>query len=280
MERNRQRSTGFTLIELLVVIAIIAILAAILFPVFAQAREKGRAISCLSNARQLGLANYMYIEDNDETLPFAVASLSSTVVETVYDEIYPYMKNANILQCPDAPQALAANALIQIVTTILGNHGWVVPGNYQYFSYVFNYRVFEVGPLIFDGVVLNLIGPPTTLAQYPYPADQPVFYDGYIGYTGGVNIYLPIAPRHTNTANVAYLDGHAKVFHMIQNPDPTQYDSTLVHGYLDTWIIPHSGPFKTLPGHPNLPNFQFAGVVIDPVCANPLTSDQCLAQTD
>ncbi|HEV2472758.1 MAG TPA: prepilin-type N-terminal cleavage/methylation domain-containing protein, partial [Chthonomonadales bacterium] len=60
---------GFTLIELLVVIAIIAILAAILFPVFAQAREKARAISCLSNEKELGLSVLMYVQDYDENFP-------------------------------------------------------------------------------------------------------------------------------------------------------------------------------------------------------------------
>ena len=60
---------GFTLIELLVVIAIIAILAAILFPVFAQARAKARQISCLSNTKQMGTATMMYVQDYDETLP-------------------------------------------------------------------------------------------------------------------------------------------------------------------------------------------------------------------
>src|SRR5262249_4483117 len=68
-ERKMRRNRGFTLIELLVVIAIIAILAAILFPVFAQAREKARQATCLSNCKQIGLASNMYVQDYDETFP-------------------------------------------------------------------------------------------------------------------------------------------------------------------------------------------------------------------
>src|SRR5437899_7088536 len=67
--RMRKQNRAFTLIELLVVIAIIAILAAILFPVFAQAREKARAISCLSNTKQVSLGVLMYVQDYDETFP-------------------------------------------------------------------------------------------------------------------------------------------------------------------------------------------------------------------
>src|SRR5437899_4060683 len=70
---NRLSHTGFTLIELLVVIAIIAILAAILFPVFAQAREKARQAGCLSNTKQIGVAVQMYVQDYDERLPNACA---------------------------------------------------------------------------------------------------------------------------------------------------------------------------------------------------------------
>jgi prepilin-type N-terminal cleavage/methylation domain-containing protein len=79
--KSRLRHPGFTLIELLVVIAIIAILAAILFPVFAQAREKARAISCLSNLKQAGLAFAMYTQDYDETcVPQEVAARSTMAV--------------------------------------------------------------------------------------------------------------------------------------------------------------------------------------------------------
>ena len=122
---------GFTLIELLVVIAIIAILAAILFPVFAQAREKARQASCLSNCKQLGTALILYLDDYDETYPLSWGWLKPTpitegpgayyaylsdgtgfVTEVVVashqgwgyttwaDEIWPYVKNIKMYECP------------------------------------------------------------------------------------------------------------------------------------------------------------------------------------
>jgi prepilin-type N-terminal cleavage/methylation domain-containing protein/prepilin-type processing-associated H-X9-DG protein len=107
---SHKSSKGFTLIELLVVIAIIAILAAILFPVFAQAREKARAISCLSNMKQIGLSLLMYVQDYDEQFP-AGSKLSYPNGPTNYNyveagvgwagQIYPYTKSAAILKCPD-----------------------------------------------------------------------------------------------------------------------------------------------------------------------------------
>jgi len=92
------KKLGFTLIELLVVIAIIAILAAILFPVFAQAREKARAISCTSNEKQIGLAIMQYVQDYDETLPYANVINATTGVETRwYNAVDPYIKNGTKL---------------------------------------------------------------------------------------------------------------------------------------------------------------------------------------
>jgi prepilin-type N-terminal cleavage/methylation domain-containing protein/prepilin-type processing-associated H-X9-DG protein len=94
--RSIKRS-GFTLIELLVVIAIIAILAAILLPVFAAAREKARAADCASNLKQMGMATQMYTQDADETLPALINKRGWG------GEIYPYLKSTGVYACPDDP---------------------------------------------------------------------------------------------------------------------------------------------------------------------------------
>jgi prepilin-type N-terminal cleavage/methylation domain-containing protein/prepilin-type processing-associated H-X9-DG protein len=108
--RLRKSEQGFTLIELLVVIAIIAILAAILFPVFAQAREKARQTSCLSNEKQIGLSLLMYVQDYDEQFPtgskLSYPNGPNNLNPLMYGvawagQVYPYTKSAQILKCPD-----------------------------------------------------------------------------------------------------------------------------------------------------------------------------------
>jgi len=122
----RPRRPGFTLIELLVVIAIIAILAAILFPVFAQAREKARAISCMSNAKQMGNAINMYKQDFDETFPQAYWYVNNNSSANGYVQwsgaTQPYIKNWNMFTCPsDRLRGLAP-------TNFVGNNlGFGVP---------------------------------------------------------------------------------------------------------------------------------------------------------
>lgn len=105
MVRSARQRSAFTLIELLVVIAIIAIIAAILFPVFAQAREKARATSCLSNLKQMGLGLMMYTQDYDENL------VPAWIGYPTYgfpgnarwcDVIQPYVKNSQIFTCPSS----------------------------------------------------------------------------------------------------------------------------------------------------------------------------------
>src|SRR5437867_10886932 len=104
--RGRCRG-GFTLIELLVVIAIIAILAAILFPVFAQARAKARSIACLSNVKQLGKAFHMYVQDYDETCPSMCGSNGACLPTGQHRSwewwfgLMPYGNSVALLYCPE-----------------------------------------------------------------------------------------------------------------------------------------------------------------------------------
>ncbi len=117
-----RRQFGFTLIELLVVIAIIAILAAILFPVFAKAREKARQITCASNMKQLGLGFIQYQQDNDEKNPSGVAYGAGWA-----GEIYSYVKSTGVYKCPDDAQN-------------------VIYGNSMPISYAFNTNLAGGGP--------------------------------------------------------------------------------------------------------------------------------------
>jgi prepilin-type N-terminal cleavage/methylation domain-containing protein/prepilin-type processing-associated H-X9-DG protein len=141
----RTARRGFTLIELLVVIAIIAILAAILFPVFAQAREAARKSSCLSNLKQIGTAVAMYNQDFDGIYPMVRYATGGNHL-TWKQEIYPYTKNAGIYHCP-------SNSINQIsndadcgygagnIAVPIANYGWATmtgvsstPNSFTYYT--------------------------------------------------------------------------------------------------------------------------------------------------
>jgi prepilin-type N-terminal cleavage/methylation domain-containing protein/prepilin-type processing-associated H-X9-DG protein len=112
MQRCHRSQTGFTLIELLVVIAIIAILAAILFPVFAQARDKARQATCLSNEKQIGTAAMMYVQDYDEYYPVRYGATPAPGARqmTWKDMLAPYLKNTGVYKCPSNPAARNVDA--------------------------------------------------------------------------------------------------------------------------------------------------------------------------
>jgi len=154
----RRHGSGFTLIELLVVIAIIAILAAILFPVFAQAREKARQTQCLSNAKQLGLATMMYVQDYDETYPRLYlyntpAPRASWATYSWQDAIAPYVKNGSITvnwasADGNSPVTLPAGGIWLCPSQPDGNARNIYGGNDTIFTAEYYGQSVEKGPLV------------------------------------------------------------------------------------------------------------------------------------
>jgi prepilin-type N-terminal cleavage/methylation domain-containing protein/prepilin-type processing-associated H-X9-DG protein len=120
---------GFTLIELLVVIAIIAILSAILFPVFASAREKARQMSCISNEKQLGIAFSQYTQDFDERYPVGINGSAGLGWG---HEIYPYVKSSQVFTCPDdtTQPSPDGHAISYGYNRNLANSSWI--NNFEY----------------------------------------------------------------------------------------------------------------------------------------------------
>jgi prepilin-type N-terminal cleavage/methylation domain-containing protein len=236
------RRKGFTLIELLVVIAIIAILAAILFPVFAQAREKARQTTCTSNTKQSALAFMMYINDYDETFPlgfgfynnqwyweyFHDAPYNWRIPEpgpawTVYqvhwsNSIQPYAKNYGLYECPSCPPRRVSGVDYSAAATQRAKV------TYTYNGLLHAYSQAQIAnpsrlPLLWEGLgKVSLDG-----FAYTYPvlqcsdASRPCRYSsctfGYNpnNYPNGVMIYVPLSMWiHSNGALFAHADGSAK----------------------------------------------------------------------
>jgi prepilin-type N-terminal cleavage/methylation domain-containing protein/prepilin-type processing-associated H-X9-DG protein len=229
----RVRRTGFTLVELLVVIAIISILAAVLFPVFARAREAARRTSCLSNLRQIGTADLMYTEDYSGTFwatpepgggvsPLDGCTSPACGGTTFWsDLLLTYVGyDTNIFNCPDNDDPLSDTDLYDIPAVPQGSaSSWSSPTAYRV-----DYGFADFGPHA------DPTNPPWLYSQLAAPSEIAVFADadtawnyascqldpekpagkGSYYFTVGINGFDYGTPRHGNGLNMAYADGHAK----------------------------------------------------------------------
>jgi prepilin-type N-terminal cleavage/methylation domain-containing protein/prepilin-type processing-associated H-X9-DG protein len=199
---SKRHRNGFTLIELLVVIAIIAILAAILFPVFAKAREAARSTSCKSNLKQIGLAANMYKQDYDETLPFSVNGQNSFTwagTGTTYWAYFylPYTKNQQIWACPSARDASCKYNSYGLSGYLDGS---------------------ATTPGIADAAVVDVSG--TILAHDSFESrmdDNGDMLKISTGFTENLKQsndirYKDEAWRHSDSCNVLFYDGHVKAY--------------------------------------------------------------------
>ena len=196
------KRSGFTLIELLVVIAIIAILAAILFPVFARAREKARQTSCLSNMKQLALGVMMYTQDYDELLPYG-SSVPINLHYCLWEGVQPYVKNLQLYVCPsDSLQSCLSGGAPPSGTN------WGAEWATWRLSYGYNYSL--------EGRSIGMAQYPAETAVLAEQKERPYFYQqGAALPNGGIGIGYTSAPqrldnRHNGGMNIGFLDGHAK----------------------------------------------------------------------
>ncbi|HZP82448.1 MAG TPA: DUF1559 domain-containing protein [Chthonomonadaceae bacterium] len=222
---NRGSRHGFTLIELLVVIAIIAILAAILFPVFAQAREKARGVSCLSNAKQLGLAGAMYTQDYDEmVVPAWMLYSLDPLDEPLWPRtLQPYIKNTQIISCPSDPSRTPYKPQPPGWTALDDLGLWGIFAAYGRNACLSNQNASLAG--VAEPANSILFGETRwpadagTLANFGYyltfwtnqPDSLCPYDDSEANRSYGNNSTGP-SNRHTEGANVAFFDGHSKWF--------------------------------------------------------------------
>jgi prepilin-type N-terminal cleavage/methylation domain-containing protein/prepilin-type processing-associated H-X9-DG protein len=222
---------GFTLIELLVVIAIIAILAAILFPVFARARENARRASCQSNLKQIGLGIAQYTQDYDEKLPLGAVDFMGGRIFWA-QSIMPYVKSIQIFECPsfghtagrgftyDLQSNMTPGAGYQIGRFTEYGLNWALQPQTSYVSTSFAIaQMTHPAELLMLSDVSGLLVPGESLGYSPNPTTDTgtnlgsygaydVFYNAQMG-VDGWNSSGPAA-RHLGTGNVLFADGHVK----------------------------------------------------------------------
>jgi len=214
---------GFTLIELLVVIAIIAILAAILFPVFSRAREQANKTACLSNMKQIGMAVQMYCQDWDETYPFLGWDMNDPFC-TPQAKIYPYVKNLGVYDCPSADMFKLAGVYDGCARN--GPGGWPFPPDWVGVS-------IDIGFNDKIGIPLpNVVG--LKMSQMPAPSEAVVFSDAamFVSCGGTRTVYANACgaacsyglrtrknTRHAEGSNLTFADGHTKWMNFMEIAD-------------------------------------------------------------
>jgi prepilin-type N-terminal cleavage/methylation domain-containing protein len=241
----RTRSAGFTLIELLVVIAIIAILAAILFPVFAQARERARSTQCISNLRQSATAVLLYAQDYDDTFPmnlYLQFSASGPCVFSFYQALVPYQKNGEIMLCPSDGKRVSPALAFQIAGLPP-----ICPPVLPEFSYTHNYGLIDFG--LDNNLFPNTGRAVKTLARVEYPVETVMIYDGTLALPGGpfAQFDTPIQARHFGLVNANYVDGHASLVRTRPLTDAQgnqQSGRTLDNRHtVFAWVVADGGPY-------------------------------------
>lgn len=220
------------MIELLVVIAIISIIAAILFPVFAKAREKARQTACLNNLKQMGLSLMQYVQDYDETYPltfYASSDATGACNMSSFQLLEPYQKSSLLLICPSDPIPLDYTAGSATFSALIGH---LYPGpchtgvDVTHMSYQPNMQLIDVGDT--NILITGSLTAPTgrsvhKMSEVQFPADTAAFYEASLalgGGTAGLTPYdMPVQPRHNGVLNVAWADGHASLVHTLPDID-------------------------------------------------------------
>lgn len=218
--RNISRK-GFTLIELLVVIAIIAILAAILFPVFSKAREKARQATCTSNLKQVGLAMMQYTQDWDETFP--TCDLANAVAGGWNEyhwfwPIAPYLKNINVLHCPQIRSAKNSAPYQQNICPS-GSRKWPEGGQALWGTIAW-------GETIPAASLASIVSPANVIStlELAYEDAGTInsgFMSWHTGMLNGDSGYGPtwvVLPAHNNGMNYIFADGHVKWYSSVNHP--------------------------------------------------------------